>query len=478
VKLKVEVVLLTHPEVETIVYHMHGYETIKELEDQVIADVKEQLNLTDPFIESRLEDNLVDVEQSLWSACEEHVEDFSPLYTTAHFVLTLDKQESFICGKPFDNTIMAAIGGCTVFMCLEHYNYIYDTDPTGKGPYNIGTSDGFVMAQIVAEWFFNVIFIIEMCCKLVCLKGFCNYIGPPANKLDFVIVMSSILQIIMDFALADSGVDLSILKLFRLFRVLRVTRLLRKFKSVRELLDAAFGSIKPILNIMMFMLLILIVFCCLGMQLYGAKFAFDNDSEKPCECNVQQLFDETCEADCEVPRTSFDSFLTAFYTLFQVLSGSAWEGIMFDCMRAPEFGGIFGCIYVMFFFVLSNYIILNLFIGAILANMGTDTDDDRLNETNRMKNDKIAAQKRARSPRSSRTASSKSGRKGAVRVTSRPWKKSWLSTSLARPSRGKFYRMETSKGLPLSSVAAVQLITSHCGFSIHTTPSGVRCTLW
>merc|ERR1719267_424509 len=49
------------------------------------------------------------------------------------------------------------------------------------------------------------------------------------------------------------------------------------------------------------------------------------------------------------------------------------------------------------FFLLSNYIILNLFIGAILANMGTDTDDDRTAETEKIKAEKIAAQIRARS---------------------------------------------------------------------------------
>jgi len=58
---------------------------------------------------------------------------------------------------------------------------------------------------------------------------------------------------------------------------------------------------------------------------------------------------------------------------------------MFDCMRANKNGGIVGMIFMLTFFLLSNYIILNLFIGAILSNMGTDTDDDRLGETEKMK---------------------------------------------------------------------------------------------
>jgi len=66
-------------------------------------------------------------------------------------------------------------------------------------------------------------------------------------------------------------------------------------------------------------------------------------------------------------------------------------------MRATKNGGAFGLLFMMSFFLLSNYIILNLFIGAILSNMGTDTDDDRTAETEKMKDEKIAAQIRARS---------------------------------------------------------------------------------
>ena len=70
---------------------------------------------------------------------------------------------------------------------------------------------------------------------------------------------------------------------------------------------------------------------------------------------------------------------------------------MFDCMRAHKNGGGAGLVYMLSFFLLSNYIILNLFIGAILANMGTQDDDDRIAQTEKMKEEKIAAQLRARS---------------------------------------------------------------------------------
>jgi len=215
-----------------------------------------------------------------------------------------------------------------------------------------------------------------MCIKIYCLKGFANYIAPLPNRFDFLIVMSSIFQIIMELATSGGG-ELGILKLFRLFRALRVARLLRKFKSVRLILDAALGSLQPIINIMVFLFLMIVVFGCLGMQLYGNQMNFQDDDGKP--------------------RGNFDDFLFAFYTLFQVLTGSAWELVMFDCMRAHKNGNVTGFLYILVFFLLSNYIILNLFIGAILANMGTDTDEDRVLETSRMKEEKLKSQKQARS---------------------------------------------------------------------------------
>ena len=124
---------------------------------------------------------------------------------------------------------------------------------------------------------------------------------------------------------------------------------------------------------MVFLFLMIVVFGCLGMQLYGNQMNFQDDDGRP--------------------RHNFDDFLYAFYTLFQVLTASAWELVMFDCMRAHKNGNVAGFLYIMVFFVLSNYIILNLFIGAILANMGNNTDSNRVLETLQMKEVQLKAQK-------------------------------------------------------------------------------------
>ena len=66
--------------------------------------------------------------------------------------------------------------------------------------------------------------------------------------------------------------------------------------------------------------------------------------------------------------------------LIQVQTGSAWELVLYDCMRASANQAL-AVPFILSFFVLSNYIVLNLFIGAILANMGTGCDEERLQIT-------------------------------------------------------------------------------------------------
>ena len=85
----------------------------------------------------------------------------------------------------------------------------------------------------------------------------------------------------------------------------------------------------------------------------------------------------------------------------QVLTGSSWDLVLYDCMRAKE-NKTLAIPFLLSFFILCYYIILNLFIGnghcphplcvnpsvfsgAILSNMSCHTDEERLQITHRKK---------------------------------------------------------------------------------------------
>ena len=64
-------------------------------------------------------------------------------------------------------------------------------------------------------------------------------------------------------------------------------------------------------------------------------------------------------------------------------------------MRAQANSSL-GVPFVLLFFILSNYIILNLFIGAILANMGSMTEAKCIEMTQQMREDELRMQRQAR----------------------------------------------------------------------------------
>ena len=81
--------------------------------------------------------------------------------------------------------------------------------------------------------------------------------------------------------------------------------------------------------------------------------------------------------------------------LCQVLTASGWELVLYDCMRASANSHL-AIPYIFTFFLLSNYIIANLFIGAILASMSPLNDADRRAVTKEMRRHAEAHQRISR----------------------------------------------------------------------------------
>ena len=354
--IKVRVEPLTDPNCDMPEFSLIGNECIGDVKHMALEHMKAQDKLDSSVVLEHCQlyfdgEVLIQDELSLWQMCLENIEGFDPMTQGVFFAMTVDQPEAYCLSQCFDYTVMTIICLNAIFLSIDHY----------------GASDGFNLVLDIAEWVFNVVFTIEMFVRLYCMKGFCNYWRCGANRFDFTIVCSAWVNLFLQGSM-------SFLKVLRVFRALRLLRVLRKVDSVKLIIDAAGDSMQPIINIMMFMLVVLIVYSCMGMQLYGFQFQFEDE---------------------EVPRENFDNFIMAFLGLFQVLSGSAWELVLYDCMRANR-NAYFAVPFLLSFFVLSNYIILNLFIGAILSNMGTGSDEERLEVTTQRRETEIMRQRLAR----------------------------------------------------------------------------------
>ena len=69
--------------------------------------------------------------------------------------------------------------------------------------------------------------------------------------------------------------------------------------------------------------------------------------------------------DGDVPRTNFDDLLWSFTTVFVVMTRENWQAVLYDGMNSA---GAASAIYFVSLVILTNYILLALFIGTLLEN--------------------------------------------------------------------------------------------------------------
>ena len=91
-----------------------------------------------------------------------------------------------------------------------------------------------------------------------------SYISDNWNKLDFTVVMFSLI----DFLPIDNGP----IRMVRIVRVLRPLRTLNKIPELRFLIALLVTTISGLGDVLLFILLIFIVFAILGVQLFNGLF--------------------------------------------------------------------------------------------------------------------------------------------------------------------------------------------------------------
>jgi hypothetical protein len=90
------------------------------------------------------------------------------------------------------------------------------------------------------------------------------------------------------------------------------------------------------------------------------------------------------------PRTNFDSIDSAMTTVFIIIIGEDWPGIMYDYMRvyrnygrgkgyASLYSGLVS-VFFMVCFIVGNLLLLSLFTAILLNNFEDDPKDDQQDE--------------------------------------------------------------------------------------------------
>eukprot|EP00762_Andalucia_godoyi_P001647 ANDGO_07082.mRNA.1 Sodium channel protein 60E len=200
---------------------------------------------------------------------------------------------------------------------------------------------------------FTVCFVIEAILKIVALSVR-MYFRDGWNRLDFIIILTSILGIVL-----DTGVVATI---FRILRVLRVFRIVKKARSLRALLRTLWYSLPNLVNVASILFLLFFMFAVLGVNLFS-------------------------EVQPNSPRAlsrhaNFENWPNAMLLLFRMTTGESWSAIMWDCMvEEPDCepghcGSSYSPIYFVLFMLCGTFIVVQLFIAVILENFEDTMDRD------------------------------------------------------------------------------------------------------
>ena len=202
----------------------------------------------------------------------------------------------------------------------------------------------------ILNFIFNIIFIFEYIVKFIGLTPLVYYSDPFSYLDTFIIVFS-----IIDLALPEENSDsfetkrtfssqLAFLRVFRIFRVVRIAKVLRKLKSMRNIIVSIKKSLANVVYIIIILILFIFIF-----QLLGMSLLYQN--------------------------AHFQSFLSSFYSTYQILTLENWDTIFYQIWPINRF-----CIfYFVFWIFIGNYILFNLFISILIqsfAEMDKEDEDD------------------------------------------------------------------------------------------------------
>ena len=235
-----------------------------------------------------------------------------------------DRLSEYVHGLFFDRMIKCLIACNAAVMAL----YRFDLDAEKK------------RYLLAAEGFFISAFMLEVVLRAFAAKRMTRRVCAMRPTNEDVLLLSDVFVVATSAAVMwNRGVNLTSLRIPRLFK----THGRARSRSGADTINRVFRSAGSLLSLFLFYVAILAMYAVLGMQLFANR----NDGlESP-------------------PRLHFDTFPQAMLALFTVSTGEGWTELMFHDIQITKAAIPF---YITFF-ILVNYIVLNLVIAVVLENL-------------------------------------------------------------------------------------------------------------
>lgn len=172
----------------------------------------------------------------------------------------------------------------------------------------------------------------------------------------FDLALAIITSVIQIPAIRYSGRPYEVLTLFQ---ILRVYRVVLAFSVTRNLIMLVFRNASGLINLILFVFLMTFLASIFATQLFRGQIEEDADDE-----------------------IKFDNIYNSFIGMYRILSSENWTGTLYPVVSYSQKYNTswISATFLILWFILANFIILNMFIAVIQESFDVSEDEKRLHQ--------------------------------------------------------------------------------------------------
>jgi voltage-dependent calcium channel len=208
----------------------------------------------------------------------------------------------------------------------------------------------------LSETVVTLLLLVEIFLRF--LVDYRNFFKKKHNWADLSIaIITTIMQIPQ---IHNSGAPYAWLTIFQIIRIYRVVLAL---PITRDLIIIMLGNVTGLLNLILFVVLFCFLAAILATQMFRGSLPQQDWNQNPI-------------------RTQFNNLWNSFLGMYQIFSSENWTDIMY---HVTNYDMVYntawvGAAFFIIWFILANFITMNMFIAVIQENFDVSEDEKRLQQ--------------------------------------------------------------------------------------------------